>query len=108
MPRVKMTTRESDKQTIDELAERYQALNEKKIQAQTNLRNAEKQLRELQKRARETYGTDDLEELKKELEQLKAENEAKRAAYQLSLDKIENDLAEVEAKQGSADEFENL
>ena len=63
MPKSRSVRRESDRQTIEELTERYQTLNERKIQAQTNLKNAEKQLRELQRKAMDNYGTDDLEEL---------------------------------------------
>jgi hypothetical protein len=107
MPKDKNTNQESGKQTIEELTERYHALNEKKIQAQTNLKNAEKQLRELRNKAKEAYGTDDLDELKKQLEQLKADNEAKRAAYQATLEKIESDLTEVESKHGSMDGAED-
>ncbi len=105
MAKTKSAQRENEKQTIEELTERYQVLNERKIQAQTNLKNAEKQLRDLLKKAKDTYGTDDLEELKKQLEQLKTENESKRAAYEALLDKIETDLAEVEAKHGSVDDI---
>lgn len=107
MSKNKTVIQDSGKQAIEELTERYHALNEKKIQAQTNLKNAEKQLRELRNKAKEAYGTDDLDELKKQLEQLKADNEAKRAAYQASLEKIEGDLAEVESKHGSAEDAED-
>ncbi len=71
MAKTKSAQQENEKQTIEELTERYQVLNERKIQAQTNLKNAEKQLRDLQKKARDSYGTDDVEELKRQLEQLK-------------------------------------
>jgi hypothetical protein len=108
MPKNKILQPETDKQTIEKLTERYQALNVRKIQAQTNLDNAEKQLRELQKKARDTYETDDVEELKKKLEQLKAENESKRASYQQLLDRIEGDLSQVEAKHGSVDDLDEL
>jgi TolA-binding protein len=107
MAKGKTTSRDQDQQTIEELSDRYQALNEQKIGAQANLKNAEKQLRDLRKKAKDAYGTDDLEELKKQLEKLKDENEAKRAAYQVTLDNIEAALAEVEAKHGSLDEAED-
>lgn len=76
--------------------------------AQANLANAEKQLSELRKKARDTYGTDNLEELKQQLERLKAENESKRAAYQQLLDSIEDQLTDVETRHGSADDAEQL
>ena len=87
-------------QTIEELQARYQKLQQEKIRAETKRENAEQQLSELKAEALETYGTDDIEALKKKLEEMKAENEQKRADYQAHLDKIESDLSEVEAKFG--------
>lgn len=95
---------EADKQTIEQLTERYQGLNKRKIQAETNLKNAQKQLDDLRKQAKRDYGTDDLEELKKKLDAMKQDNEAKRAKYQADLNKIETDLVEVEAKHGAGEE----
>lgn len=85
-------------QTIEELQKRYGALHKKQIEADTNLKNAEKQLASLQAEAREKYGTDDLAALRQKLANMKAENEAKRRDYQTKLDKIESDLAQVEEK----------
>lgn len=85
-------------QSIEKLQERFSQLNKRKIQAETNLDNAREQLEKLQAEAREKYGTDDLAALREKLAQMKAENEAKRAAYQEQLDKIEADLADVEQK----------
>ena len=64
-------------QSIEQLQQRYAKLNEQKIQAETNLEHAKKQLDQLQKEAREKYGTDDLAELRKKLDEMKAENEAR-------------------------------
>lgn len=86
------------KQSIDQLQERYQALQERKIKAGAQRDSAKERLEELKKQAREKYDTDDLEELKTKLEQMKAENEEKRAKYQADLDKIDEGLREVEAK----------
>ncbi len=91
-------TGEPGEQTIEKLTERYQELNKRKIQAETTLKNAQKQLEELRKAAREEYGTDDLAELKKKLEEMKRENEARRSRYQQDLDKIEADLARLDAQ----------
>ena len=96
-----MATAENDgAQTIEELQARYQKLQQEKIRAEANRENAEKQLSELKAEARETYGTDDIDELRKKLDEMKAENEEKRAEYQAHLDKIESDLSAVEAKFG--------
>lgn len=83
-------------QSIEELQRRYQQLHTRKIQAETNLSNANRHLDELKADAREKYGTDDLAELQSKLAALKAENEEKRAAYQASLDQIDVRLKQVE------------
>lgn len=87
---------EDGKQDIEVLTQRYQDLNERKIEAQTNLKTAEGTLKKLRGKAKEEYGTDDLEELRKKLQEMKDENERKRAEYQQALDKIETDLENVE------------
>jgi predicted nucleic acid-binding Zn-ribbon protein len=97
---------ETSQQGIEELTKRYQDLNTRKIQAQTNLENAKKQLAELKKKAKKEYGTDELDELQKQLEDIRAENEEKRSKYQASLDLIEEKLEEVEKKHGPLDEVE--
>jgi hypothetical protein len=94
----KLSGENSDPQSIEELQKRYSALNKKQIEADTNLKNAEKQLAALQAEAREKYGTDDLAALRQKLADMKAENETKRRDYQAKLDKIESDLTQVEEK----------
>ena len=85
-------------QTIEQLQARYQSLDKKKIQAETNLENAQKQLTALQKEARDKYETDDVAELQKKLATMKAENESKRRQYQDDLDRIERELKAVDEK----------
>ena len=92
----------SGEQTIEQLQTRYQSLNTKRIQAETNLQNAQNQLTALQKEARDKYGTDDVAELQKKLEAMKAENESKRRQYQEDLDRIERELKSVDEKFSSA------
>lgn len=89
-------------QSIEELQQRYTQLNKRKIQAETSLDHAKTQLANLQKEAREKYGTDDLAELQKKLSEMQADNEAKRAAYQQDLERIETELASVEQKFAAA------
>lgn len=93
-----MSKQQSEKQGIDELKKRYDGLNAKKIEAKTKLASAQERLDTLKKEALQKYETDDLEELKAKLDTMKSENERKRAEYQASLDKIEQDLSEVENK----------
>ena len=89
-------TTNSDEQSIEELQSRYSDLNTRKIQAETNLKNAQKQLKQLKQQAIKEYGTDDVEELRKQLDELKTENKRKREEYQASLDEIEQKLAKVD------------
>jgi hypothetical protein len=83
-------------QDIETLKVRYEELKDKRTRADTNLENALRQLEELRRIARDTYGTDDLAALEAQLAALKAENERKRADYQQALDQIEAELASVE------------
>jgi hypothetical protein len=83
-------------QGIEELRERHKTLETEKIRAQTNFENSRLALDGLRKQARETYGTDNLEELRAMLEDMRAENERKRAEYQQHLEDVERQLATVE------------
>jgi hypothetical protein len=85
-------------QTIEQLQQRYQELNRKKIQAETQRDSATKRLDELKAQAREKYGTDDVAKLQEKLGEIINENARKRAKYQKDLDKIEKGLADVETK----------
>jgi DNA repair exonuclease SbcCD ATPase subunit len=82
--------------TIDVLQQRHAALHKKQIEAATELRNAQSRLEELKEAARAQYGTDNISELELKLHEMRSENEQKRASYQADLDRIENDLAQVE------------
>jgi hypothetical protein len=105
----KRTAGASDtQQTMEQLQKRYQSLHTRKIQADTNLENAQKQLAQLKKEALERYKTDDLNELKQLLATMKRENEEKRAAYQADLDRIESELEAVEAKFNAGDAGEEV
>ena len=99
---------DDNRQTIEQLQQRFEALNTKKIQSDTLLKQARQQLESLQREAREKYGTEDLEQLRAKLQQMKDENERKRADYQAELDRIEGELDQVEqnyqATAGSAKE----
>jgi hypothetical protein len=85
-------------QTIEELQRRYQQLRDKKVAAETHYSNAQKQLDDLKRQARETYGTDDVAQLEQMLAKMRQENEQRRAQYQTELDRIEADLAGVEQR----------
>jgi len=91
-----------DAQTIEELRGRYEKLNTRRIQVQERLDTARQRLSDLQKQARESYGTDDVAELQTKLDEMKSENLRKRAEYQASLDAIEAGLAKVEDEAATA------
>jgi chromosome segregation ATPase len=97
-----MAGRTDKQESIESLRQRYARLNERKITAAADLKNAEEQLDRLKQEAREQFGTDDAAELQKQLEELNRENERKRAEYQQHLDKIEADLNEAEKSFGEA------
>jgi hypothetical protein len=92
-----MSKSKTNRQSIEELTERYQALHKAKIETETNLKNAREDLAALQRDAESEFGTSDLNELKAMLQALEEENERQRAEYQSSLEKIEADLQAVEA-----------
>jgi DNA repair exonuclease SbcCD ATPase subunit len=85
-------------QPIEELQKRYERLNTRKIQADTNLENATKQFEALKEELRKSYGTDDIAALREKLDAMRAENEAKRKNYQAELDAIDSALAAIEQK----------
>ena len=92
--------------TIEELRRRFQDLNDQKVRAEQDLKNAEQSLGNLKAQAREAFGTDDPGELKAKLQQIEAENLRKRQEYQQSLDKIEASLRKVEADDGETPDEE--
>jgi phage shock protein A len=91
-------------QSIEELRKRYDDLNTKKITAEANHKNAQKQLDELKAAAKAQWNTDNLDELRKKLKEMEEENERKRSEYQGQLDKIEADLKDVDQKFNQAQE----
>lgn len=102
-----MPSKQSDRieagQTIEQLQQRYDKLNTKKITAAADLKNAETQLQTLRREAKEKYGTEDLAELREKLAAMKADNEAQRRDYEAKLNTIEADLKAVEEKFSAAE-----
>lgn len=94
----------NSEQSIEELQLRYNGLNTRKIQAETNLKNAEKQLDQLKQQAREKYGTDDVEKLREQLTEMRNENDRKRREYQAELDRIDSELTKVDQEYSVATE----
>ena len=94
-------------QNIEQLQARYRELHTKKIQADTNLENANRNLAALKDEGRQRFNTDDVDELREKLRAMKAENEEKRKNYQAELDRIETELAAVEKNLGSTEDAES-
>ena len=88
----------TEKQSIDELKQRYTELHVRQIQAGERLNSAKEQLVKLQKQARDQYQTDDVEALRAKLAAMETENERRRAEYQADLERIETELSAVEEK----------
>ncbi len=88
----------SEVETIEQLRERYDRLNHRKTEAQTLLKSAESELERIRADARDKFGTDDVDALKKMLAELEAENLRRREAYQKQLDAIDAALKEVDKK----------
>jgi hypothetical protein len=87
--------------SIDDLKGEYERLNERKIQAQTQLEEATKQLEALQTEAIAEFETSDIDTLKTKLKQMEAENEQRRSDYQELLEGISDALAKVEQESGA-------
>jgi predicted transcriptional regulator len=86
------------RQSIESLQARFQDLNKLKIQVETQRDHALSQLDELKAQAKEQYGSDDVEQLKKVLAEMNPSNEKKRSQYQASLDAIDVDLDAISEK----------
>ncbi len=87
---------QSRTQSIEELQKRFKKLDEARIAADANQKTAQARMNELNAGARDTYGTDDIDALKKQRTEMITENERARSAYQAALDAVEGELAEVE------------
>lgn len=89
-------------QSIEALQARHRDLERRKIQAESDLSNLERQLDEARGEARAQFGTDDLEELRRLLERMREENLARRREYEGHLDGIDARLREIEAAHAAA------
>ncbi len=97
-----MTKPGSEPRTIEQLKQEFELLNEKKIQTQTQLDEATKQLKNLQQQAVAEFQTCDIDELQEKLAQMEQENEQRRREYQELLDSISKELKEIEVESNSS------
>ncbi|MBN1608267.1 MAG: hypothetical protein JW940_16665 [Polyangiaceae bacterium] len=89
-------TEDDQKLDTEQLKKRHADLNTRRIEAQTNLKNAEEHLERLKQDAREKWDTDDSDELRRKLEEMKKDNENKRASYQTHIEELDARLREVD------------
>jgi hypothetical protein len=92
----------SEPESIEALQRRHRDLERRKIQAESDLRNLEKQLADAKAEALRLFQTDDVEGLRDLLRRMSEENLRKRRDYQAHLDAIAAGLAAVEAAHGEA------
>jgi len=78
-----MPTQTSKPQSIEELRKRYEELNRKKITAEADHKNAQKQLDELKTAAKAQWDTDDLEELRAKLKKMEDEERSVTRPWEL-------------------------
>lgn len=83
-------------QSIEQLKKRFEQLNETRIKIETQRNAAQEQLAQLREDAIARFGTDDVEKLKLQLAEIKTENERQRAAYEQSLNAIDERLAKID------------
>ncbi|HPB30284.1 MAG TPA: hypothetical protein PLB62_02410 [Candidatus Sumerlaeota bacterium] len=88
----------SPREEMEKLRKRFETLDRKRIQTETSLAHAEKDLKTLQEKAREEFGTDDPEELARRLEEMRAENERLCREYREHLDAIESGLNDIDRR----------
>jgi chaperonin cofactor prefoldin len=98
----KRTTTETAQSAIDGLRKRFDALNTRRIQIQTQLEAEQTRLAELKRDAQSQFGTDDIGNLTEMLQELERANAEKVKAYQASLDSIEQSLSRVESETQAA------
>lgn len=79
------------------LKAQYETLRDEKVRSEQTLSHLEGQLRDLEEKAREQYGTADPEELGRMLEAMRAENGRLVAEYREHLRQVQDGLAQLEA-----------
>jgi len=93
-----MVKSSGESQTIEQLQDRYEGLNEQKIKVSAQREHALQRLEELKTQAKQQYGSDDVEQLAVMLKEMKSKNEEMRSQYQSALDGIDQDLAAINEK----------
>jgi hypothetical protein len=94
--------RPAEPEGIEVLQRRHRDLERKKIQAESDLRNLEKQLADARAEALRLFQTDEVEGLRELLKRMNEENLRKRRDYQAHLDAIAAGLAAVEQAHADA------
>jgi len=91
-----MAKSSNQNQSIEALKQRFEKLNKEQAVLQDRRQRADNDLAELQRQAREQFGTDDLEKLESRLAEMKQQNEKQTIEYQKQLDAIDEQLANID------------
>ena len=75
-----------------------------KVRADENLKNAQKQLQQVQSEAEEMFGTSNIAELMAMLEKMELENKQLQADYQKHLDEVESELQAVDKEYSQSED----
>lgn len=81
---------------LKELQTRFKELETKKTQVATLKEATEKRVNELKEEARNSFGSDNIDELKEKLKEMQAENEKRKKEYEEHLLGIETSLKEID------------
>lgn len=96
---------DQDRALQDELAQlksEHQRLRDEKLRTERDVAHLAAQIKELQDRARQEFGTSDMNELHALLERRRSENQAMVAEFRSHLETIQTDLARVEREVDAA------
>jgi hypothetical protein len=91
-----MTTGDSQADELKNLRDRYERLREEKIRADERLNQHREGLQDLQRQARERFGTYDLAILQARLNELEQENQRKLDEYRAALNAVDEQLNRIE------------
>lgn len=84
------------REELEKLKSEYERLRERRMRAEAELQTLNERLEELKKKAQETYGTSDLNELKVLLDSWRSENEKTVQAYREHIEEIKSGLQKLE------------
>lgn len=91
-----MTQNKSAVDVLNEQKTRLSALQERRTRAQVRLENERRALEEARAEAQRLFGTSDLDQLRELFRTSQGENDRKVMDFLMALDKVEQQLADIE------------